>query len=578
VNIDTNNLENNFHEKGVQETLTLPLRSPYKIPIRSENIAELSKTPQGKSILKENVATTLVDAVMLSAIDTAISQISGNDEADIRRAIFKACQQVQDPQNIQTSRLREILSAYPHFVCIRAVDQGNIALDGYTPLHCAAKWGNVTVIKLLLNEYDNGMISSWDVDLQGRTALHIAALNKQEEAVMVLQQAMLKERGINPVGEYAPQDLSGTTPLGLLSKRFGKKPSSTIEKLLFHPGDASILPNIRPATLLPATPLTRMKQCGRLQIIPPVNVPLADSVSDPASLPLSTHSRNRTCDGWTGFISGCGSYSAGGWRGYMEDRVFTSHPFILPIISNDSGGKREVVVDPLVHTSAGGHHAECREYGGCSLFGVFDGHGGESAVNFISSYFPCELERVWRKMGLSATLTLEEGHLSELQNRTNILMRASSPAVPPSICAQSEHSNSYASLTTVFSKLMKDVVLATDRALSMEPYMKVRIMGKDGKVVPEDQASDPADWKRFQAMDISGSTAVLCLVTSFLIVVANVGDSRAVLARRVRTSTGARLEAVPLSEDHKLSSSLEMERALAAGGMYVLCSVTACSV
>ncbi|XP_048539063.1 probable protein phosphatase 2C 37 [Triticum urartu] len=58
---------------------------------------------------------------------------------------------------------------------------------------------------------------------------------------------------------------------------------------------------------------------------------------------------------------------------------------------------------------------------------------------------------------------------------------------------------------------------------------------------------------------IGGSTAVVALLVRGRIIVANCGDSRAVLCRAGR--------AVPLSEDHRLDRAEEMARVTAAGGV-----------
>ena len=60
---------------------------------------------------------------------------------------------------------------------------------------------------------------------------------------------------------------------------------------------------------------------------------------------------------------------------------------------------------------------------------------------------------------------------------------------------------------------------------------------------------------------LSGSTAVVAVVTSEYIIVANCGDSRAVLCRGGR--------AIPLSCDHKPDRPDELARIEAAGGRVV---------
>merc|ERR1712050_323260 len=61
--------------------------------------------------------------------------------------------------------------------------------------------------------------------------------------------------------------------------------------------------------------------------------------------------------------------------------------------------------------------------------------------------------------------------------------------------------------------------------------------------------------------DFSGCTCVVCLVREDSYIVANAGDSRAVLSRNGR--------AVPLSEDHKPNMPGEHDRIVRAGGHVV---------
>lgn len=73
--------------------------------------------------------------------------------------------------------------------------------------------------------------------------------------------------------------------------------------------------------------------------------------------------------------------------------------------------------------------------------------------------------------------------------------------------------------------------------------------------------------------DSSGSTAVICLVTSSLVACANLGDSRAILLKRSGEagndddSSPLLLTAIPLSYDHKPELEAEKQRIEAAGGL-----------
>jgi len=65
--------------------------------------------------------------------------------------------------------------------------------------------------------------------------------------------------------------------------------------------------------------------------------------------------------------------------------------------------------------------------------------------------------------------------------------------------------------------------------------------------------------------DCSGTTANVAYILPHHIVVANAGDSRAVLGQITKTSNG-KVEAIPMSFDHKPKNERERQRILAAGG------------
>ena len=92
----------------------------------------------------------------------------------------------------------------------------SLGLDGFTPLHIAAQFGNLKALKILL-EVEG--VSAWIRDLQGRTPLHIAAGKGHEEVCAFLRHRMANEGHgrQDPVGEHAPVDLAGSTPAGYAS-------------------------------------------------------------------------------------------------------------------------------------------------------------------------------------------------------------------------------------------------------------------------------------------------------------------------------------------------------------------------
>lgn len=147
-----------------------------------------------------------------------------------------------------------------------------------------------------------------------------------------------------------------------------------------------------------------------------------------------------------------------------------------------------------------------------ALFGVMDGHGGEQVAKFAKR----NLARELCECPLSSPPSTEE--ISQ-------------------------------ALTTAFHRideLLRDpLVYRTLRALTNEPVPEaVRQMGRQSRLL-------------YNA-DTVGCTCCMCCITEDHLIVANAGDSRAVLCRGGR--------AVALSEDHKPNMPRERQRIAAAGG------------
>ena len=125
------------------------------------------------------------------------------------------------------------------------------AQHGATMLHFAAECKNVNSVKALLSAPGvNAHNLVWNVDLTGRTALHLAAESGQFDICDVLLGAMATG-GERPVGARAPVDLSGLTPAAWCARGAQALRKATAEdeaqyaavkKLLFAPGDTCILP------------------------------------------------------------------------------------------------------------------------------------------------------------------------------------------------------------------------------------------------------------------------------------------------------------------------------------------------
>jgi len=156
---------------------------------------------------------------------------------------------------------------------------------------------------------------------------------------------------------------------------------------------------------------------------------------------------------------------------------------------------------PSIGSALGGQAAA--DWGHTGLFGVLDGHGGENVARFCERYLPQEVAR-----GPSQDMA--------------------------------------ASLVQAFHRM--DEMLSDPATLG-----ELQTFSND--------ASAQTFSSRHASPDCMGCTAVMACVRPDVIVVANAGDSRAVLCRK-----GV---AVDMSEDHKPNLPGEMQRIRRAGGTVI---------
>jgi protein phosphatase 1G len=135
-----------------------------------------------------------------------------------------------------------------------------------------------------------------------------------------------------------------------------------------------------------------------------------------------------------------------------------------------------------------------------ALFGVMDGHGGEQVAHFCEKYLPSEI------------------------------------AKGPSQDVGGALINAFHSID--------EMLIDPDRLEELRSLTNPSFMG------------NAKSWNAHP--DHVGATCCICCVTSNSFVVANCGDSRAVLCRNG--------QALPLSEDHKPNCPLERQRITKAGG------------
>uniref|UniRef100_A0A7S1VKM7 PPM-type phosphatase domain-containing protein n=1 Tax=Grammatophora oceanica TaxID=210454 RepID=A0A7S1VKM7_9STRA len=204
------------------------------------------------------VNAQLSKKVLTAAQYTAVTMTSPPKEQERFNKVFRlvSSSKTLDPKML--GRLEKLLRKdLDGLLNARSAHLGNLCPDGLTPLMAAAYHNQVGSVKLILElaaaaDSPDGSPTAatstataaqltTDVDLQGRTAEHIAA---EMGAVDVLP--LLK----GPQGQDAPVDLVGRTPLGRAvssSHKAAQVNRSELQKTLFSPGDKSICGEPTPA-------------------------------------------------------------------------------------------------------------------------------------------------------------------------------------------------------------------------------------------------------------------------------------------------------------------------------------------
>lgn len=393
---------------------------------------------------------SLDEQVLSAAKGTAQAMRSSTDVWEKQKKFFQLCSSLKPLSEKQQKKLVSMLEKNPTFANSYSTNMAPSIPDGFTPIHAAAKAGNMEAMKILIQSerdqrgYDNDseLLCIRLTDLQGRTPLHIASEQGHCEIINFLREAHKEGRdGFDPVGEQAPEDMCGRTPLAwACTSRQPKaiKNRTSIERTLFSPGDKSICP-VTPSFDRSSRKLKPGKRILELE--------------------------------W-------GYSEAPGMRVEMEDALCHEYPVGL--------GK-----------------PECEDEVG--VFGVFDGHGdGGLASRYVAEKYPEVLKQFCSDNNFVAG---------------------------------------------------KEEQIITEAMLAIDTMLYNEKMDRKG-----------------------GTTAVTAIVQSDKIIVANVGDSRALLVSRVKPSseiitedeaspsTDARKFTVKsLSNDHKPNLPGEEKRISNAG-------------
>lgn len=233
--------------------------------------------------------------------------------------------------------------------------------------------------------------------------------------------------------------------------------------------------------------------------------------------------------------------------------------------ADSSEAQEEEPEEPVAHTSADGSvedKAEDAAEGSESyletlhFFGVFDGHGGaEAALHCAQTLHQRIAEALAATIDPEADESLQQdGHpfassgKAELDSQNLLTMPSGLPAFLPPVDEEPETS----------SEALVDAALAE----------KADSEGRIDGVACTSASFESALTSAFNRTDeefgkadnaaLVGTTAVVALVGSRQLYVANCGDSRAVLCR-----SG---QAIPLTDDHKAAREDETARVEAAGG------------
>ena len=283
--INNNNDNNNSHNRINDETMSSNHSGSDDYNDVDSDIFTPSKdqqqTPKTPSTPSSN--DNIEKLVLSAAKDLATCVASPIAIWEDHKKLFNFCASTTSLSEKQLKRVKKMFKKDPSLAMVRASKMGNLVPDGFTPLHAAAYVGNYDVAVILIDlcvdndegdkdknnntDLDNHIndddmntkeckkeyIVSLDArDVQGRTPLHIASEQGHVNLVKLLKTKMSERdpNGIEPIGENAPVDLTGRTPLGWAATSREAMACKNINELrteLFSPGDKSVFGKKTPA-------------------------------------------------------------------------------------------------------------------------------------------------------------------------------------------------------------------------------------------------------------------------------------------------------------------------------------------
>lgn len=466
---------------------------------------DLNSPAPKKTKLTSNTAGSLLRNDGLST-DTMLQAIKATSDALLlsgsefqnRYKFARFC------QNYNEAQMRKFLEWDPTLPMCRLTANMGIPTDGQTPLHVAAANGTLPAIQLCLQFGHKATLTLYVRDLQGRTPLHIAAMEGQAHIVAFLLDAMEQEQGVRPIGIYSPVDLSGQTPLGLAKQRSkGRPKSQPIIDLLFHEGDRSVLPFV-PA---PQRSYRSAETSGSCIAYGYSQCPGWTELMEDRTLIASPIALTQTAPS---LLAGCESVVQYSFRPepQTQKQIVTSSFYNSP--------------KPSTNTSYSPWH----------IFAVFDGHGGQVCSRFLADRFCC--------------LLYEQARCLHLVDVTS--------------CSSSSNTTTFLGISDPSPAILEDLLQRTclllDESLRNDPIMVVKrdqklsnasanatavststgTSSSSGTTNPATGSVGSTAGGRLSLYDASGSTMTLALITPRYVALANVGDSRTVLAASAATA------------------------------------------
>jgi len=377
----------------------------------------------------------------------------------------------------------------------------------------------------------------------GFTPLHAAAFYGHCDVIALL----LEHDRVNAW----VRDLQGKTPLHIAAERGHAAACQHLrEAMKTHSGGVDPVGTDAPLDLSGRTPMgcfsktetvTKDKQLAMRAVI--------FSPGDRSVLPRSPVPERSGCSPWR--LPASRSPLPGQRQG-QEQGQGQEHQFVYAF-SEACGFKRQMEDQIVLRCPL-----EPVTFPSWSIFGVCDGHGGSACSKYLARRFPTVLE--W---------AASQAPSSSSSSSSSPSSSSSSAGAAPA----HESKDSPDTLRHVLSAACAaiEAEMRTSPAFHIDVYRRHEDSGQPSLVSFLDSAA-------------SGSTGIFCLATLQHLAVANVGDSRAVLAQfggprapappsddalvsprpGEGSAGGHNLVAVPLSRDHKLGVA-EQERAVKAG-------------